>query len=79
VVDSLRFYWVRKRLASFFQFFEPRITPTARIPENAQPGSFDPGCAGEPSTIDYLLSANVTAEVPASGEVLLSARAWPWA
>jgi len=46
---------------AFFQFFELR---TARIPENAQPGPFDPGCAGELSTIDYLLSANVTAEAP---------------
>ena len=32
--------------------------------KNAQPGPFDPGCAGELSAIDYLLSANVTAEAP---------------
>jgi hypothetical protein len=35
---------------------------------NTQPGSFNPGCAGELSTIHYLLSANVTAEALASGE-----------
>jgi hypothetical protein len=34
----------------------------ARSPESTQPGSFDPGCAG-----DYLLPANVTAEALASG------------
>jgi hypothetical protein len=50
----------------FFQFFEPRITRTARIPENAQPGPFDPGCAGR--AINYLLSANVTAGALASDE-----------
>jgi len=62
-VISLGFYWVRKRLASFFfSFFEPPITSIAQIPENPQPGSFDPGCVRELSTIDYLLSANVTAE-----------------
>src|SRR6266550_5632810 len=35
----------------FLQFFEPRIAWAAQIPENAQPGSFDPGCARELSTI----------------------------
>ena len=37
--------------AFFSVFFEPRIAWTAQIPENAQPGSFDPGCARELSTI----------------------------
>jgi hypothetical protein len=44
------------------------MDPTS--PEKAQPGSFNPGCAGELSNIDYLISANVTAEVPVSGEAL---------
>ena len=39
----------------FFSFFEPRITRTARIPENVQPGPFDPGYAGR--AINYVLSA----------------------
>jgi len=39
-----------------------------RRPENTQPGPFDPGRAEQLSTIDYVLSANVTAEALASGE-----------
>jgi hypothetical protein len=46
-----------------------------RVPEKAQPGSFDPGCAGELLTIDYILSASVTAEALASGEALVWAAA----
>jgi hypothetical protein len=42
-VIALGFYWVRERLASFFSVFDQRTTWTTRIPENAQPGSFDPG------------------------------------
>jgi hypothetical protein len=38
-----------------------------------QPGSFDPGCGGELITIDYLLSASVTAEALVSGEASVSA------
>jgi hypothetical protein len=44
-----------------------------RRPEDTQPGSFDPGCAEQLSTIDYVLSANVTAEALASGEASVSA------
>jgi hypothetical protein len=46
-----------------------------RSAENTQPGSFDPGCAGELSTIDYLLSANITAEALVSDEASVSALA----
>jgi hypothetical protein len=41
-------------------------------PENTQPESFDPGCAGR--AINYLLSANVKAEALASGEASVSAQ-----
>src|SRR6266568_9339240 len=39
--------------SKLFLVFEPRITLTVPIPENAQPGSSDPGCTGELSTISY--------------------------
>ena len=38
--------------------------------ENAQPEPFDPGWAGDLSTIGYLRQANVTGEAVVSGEAL---------
>jgi len=55
VVCRPGFYLVRKRLASFFfTFLNHGSHGIARIPKNAQPGPFDPGCAEELPTGDYV-------------------------
>ena len=64
---ALGFYWVGKRLASFFfRFLNHGLREPNGFQKTRSRDLFDPGCAAELSTIDYLVSAKVTAEAAGS-------------
>jgi hypothetical protein len=63
-VVALGFYWVRERLASFFPFFDQRLHGPKGFQKTRSRDLSIPAALEELSTIDYPVSANVTAEAP---------------